>query len=714
MQGESIKMRGFDSFRAAAWIAILLAGVLAHGACPAKLYVALDGQSGWSGSPAQANRDRTDGPLPSLEAARDRIRELRVEGCHSGVHVEVRGGIYRLDRPFELSPEDSGTMAEPVVYEAYPGERPVLSGGRVITGWSKNGRGEWCASNKEPMTQLFVNGARAQRVRAPYDGYFRAEGTVTPEWFSGRADGVPYDGYVAADAEKPQEERYLLHYRGNDIKPEWAGSGAEVVVLLAWAEMRRPILAVDAAQHVAILAGPATKSTHEGNARYWVDNIPTGSLGNGEWRHDEAKGEICYKPALWNQASDFEFVAPRLPQLAIFRGDASHRNPVHDIELRGLTFHDSAWILPDKGFADNQAAPAADAAIVATDALRISFEGCTFHALGGYAIHLREGSRENRIEHSNFYDLGAGAVHVGEKTVPLSDDARVRDNAVDDNEIHSIGIVYPSAVAVWIQQSGGNSVAHNHMYDLPYSAVSVGWTWGSGPSAADHNRIEFNSIHDAGTVLSDLGGIYLLGKQPGTVVRNNLIHDVHCFTYGGWGIYLDEGSSGMVVENNVVYRTQTSGFHQNYGSDNLVRNNIFAFGYNFQLMRGRGSFHFDHNIVIYDSGALLAHNWSRGDYEMDNNLYWDMRGTAPRFGADTWDDWHKKGNDVHSQIADPKFANPLNDDFRLSTDSPAPGMGIHAIDLRGVGPRPWNPASNAGPVTPRLLPPVPDKSVATN
>ena len=120
----------------------------------------------------------------------------------------------------------------------------------------------------------------------------------------------------------------------------------------------------------------------------------------------------------------------------------------------------------------------------------------------------------------------------------------------------------------------------------------------------------------------------------------------------------------IVLENNVVYRTKTGGFHQHYGKDNLLRNNVFAFSATDQLQRTRtephSSFVFERNIVYWDGGGpLLGHNWSDNNFTLRNNVYWNSAGHAVRFpGNLTLPQWQaRRGQDQGSLVADPKFVN---------------------------------------------------------
>ncbi len=594
-----------------------------------------------------------DGPLSTLEAARDAARKMR-----KPVTIQVRGGLYRLTETLVLTREDSE-----VTFEAAPGERVILSGGRVISGWKKSSGPAWSAPAGQPyFRQLFVNGRRAVRARTPNFGYYRIEG--------------------ASSQDKP----FLLRYRGNDIKPAWAGTDAEVVALLAWADLRMPIVGVDDSAKTATLAGHPRPSNKEVDARYWIENTPDALDSPGEWYLDRAAGTVSYRPLAGEDMTREEVIAPALVQLVRLEGARS-------VTFRGLEFVYSDWTMGPGGYADTQASVlTAPTAFEAQDAIDCTIEHCTFRQLGGYAIWFGRGAKRNRIVANEIYDVGGGGVKIGETVQRANEDDRSWENTVADNHIHDLGQVFPPAVGVWVGQSSRATISHNHIHDLYYTAISAGWTWGYSANQSKGNLIEYNHLHHIGRdMLSDMGGIYTLGEQPGTVIRNNLIHDISAFTYGGWGIYPDEGSSEMLIEHNIVYRAKSAGFHQNYGRENQVRNNIFAFNREHQLMRTRAephvSFMVTGNIVYFDQGRLLGNNWTGEGFKFDSNVYWDTRGGALRFAGRSWEQWRASGQDAQSAIADPLFVDPSSFDFRLRPESPALAMGFEPIDLTGVGPR---------------------------
>jgi parallel beta-helix repeat protein len=167
---------------------------------------------------------------------------------------------------------------------------------------------------------------------------------------------------------------------------------------------------------------------------------------------------------------------------------------------------------------------------------------------------------------------------------------------------------------------------------------------------------------------------------------------VDSFTYGGWGYYPDEGSSDMLIENNIAYRCKSAGFHQHYGRENMVRNNIFALNHQYTLMRTRPephiSFTFEHNIFYWDEGRPLGSNWTGENYRMNRNLYCDARGGKLQLAGKSWEEWQKSGQDRDSIVADPLFVDVGNFNFKLRLNSPALKLGFRQIDMSTVGPRP--------------------------
>jgi parallel beta-helix repeat protein len=147
------------------------------------------------------------------------------------------------------------------------------------------------------------------------------------------------------------------------------------------------------------------------------------------------------------------------------------------------------------------------------------------------------------------------------------------------------------------------------------------------------------------------------------------------------------------VENNIVTRTTHGGFHQHFGRENIVRNNIFAFGRDHQIERTRPgaelSFTFERNIIYWTDGNLMSAHWGDPRVLFDRNLYWKAGSGEIGFGDDlSFEQWQAKGLDAQGRIADPLFTEPERDDFCLRPDSPAMALGFQSFELTAPGPRP--------------------------
>jgi parallel beta-helix repeat protein len=615
----------------------------------------------------------------ALEAALGEARAHHAGHPGEPVTLMLPPGRFELSRPLVLTAEDSH-----VRLAGATGRRPTrLSGGVRIQGWRRNpaGGAVWevevppALRGPKPFQQLFLKGERLTRSRLPKQGFFRA------------AAAIPAEGPIE------------LPFRGTDLQPAWAADpDVRVVILMKWTDLHLPLKSVDAALHVANLGGrPRDPWMDEPDARYWVENVGEALSEPGEWHFDRRTGLLRLVAPPGVDPNRDPVIAPRLNRLIEVAGTADQ--PVRDVVLQDLVLSDADYDMPEAGLMSPQAAVVIPGSVIAHHAVGCSLVGSTLENLGGYGLELGRGCQGWTISHCTLRHLAAGGLRVGDPSDahPTAGDAN-HSHLIADNILEHLGRVFAPGVGILVFHSGTNRIVHNRISDLYYTGISVGWNWGYQDTPCRENEIAYNLVEKVGQgLLSDMGGIYTLGPQPGTHIHHNLFRDIDSYGYGGWGLYTDEGSTGILLENNVVYRCKDAGFHQHYGRDNVVRNNLIAFNREHQLMRTRAeshrSFVFTNNVVVWDQGTVLGSNWSGtpDHFLLDGNLYWNthLGSEASRylFDGTPWDQWRARGQDRHSEIADPRLRDLSRPELGLLDGSPAYSLGFRPIDLREVGPR---------------------------
>lgn len=675
-------------------------------------------------------------PFPTLEAARDALRKLRRRGgLKTPVRVLVAPNVYHLTTPLIFTPEDGGTARCPITWAGHGG-RPLLSGARAITGWTEgtiNGQPCWqtvlpdVAAGRWWFTQLFVNGRRRLSARLPKNGFYRFAGLTEAE---AKLDvGVLFHGAMST------------HFVPGEVRAFRNQDDIKVVVPDHWYESHLRIASIDEATHTLNFAtkGYSRFSRDETgrHTRFRLDHVAEACTEPGDWYLDRSTGTLSYIPLPSEPIATTQIEAPALDLLLSVQGDAlDPRRRVQHLRFEFLDLRHADWEMPRENAGALQADFHVPAAVRFVGAEDCALYGCRVSQVAGWAVEVLRGCHRNRIVACALHDLGGGGVKIGhEGGLPRNwvDGGRAafrgmdatalgwgpcredtggllagRDRAepsattVSDCSIHDGGLIFPSAIGIWVGDASRNRIVHNHIWNFNYSGISCGWTWGYAPAFTCDNRIEGNHIHGIGHgVLSDMGAIYTLGRQAGTTVCGNYVHDVHSYGYGGWGLYTDEGSSWIRIEDNVVCGTKCGGFHQHYGRDNIVRHNVFVDSTENQVQSTRLEFvrplTFEGNLVQGAGSGSLWEGLGAARARIDRNVYAGDTGRPALFVKKTWAEWQATGQDTHSHFANATLLDAAG--AAPATANPA------ALKAAGIDPkRIAQVIANAGPRFRDVLP----------
>jgi hypothetical protein len=664
-------------------------------------YVSPSGNDSWTG-------ESIDKPFATIQRARDVIREMKKKsGLTQPVTVYIRDGIYELEETLVFKQEDSGTSTCPIQYVAYQDEKPVISGGKKITGQWKHYKGDIqvCSidavkEGKWYFRQLFLNGERQTRARIPNKGFYTIDKTEED---------------IGRDAFK---------YRENDIK-NWKNlNDVEVVILHFWNDSRLRVSELDEQEKIVTFTGRIGRILGQGNElnRYYIENVLEGLDQPGEWYLDRNKGLLYYWPI--KDLINSELRAPVLNELVRFEGgienfegDKESGKYVQYINIKGLNFCETDYVFPEQGIPEIR--DVGDiwfpSAITLNGASECIFENNIIKNTGTYGLEITGDAI--RVKGNEISYTGSGGIITRSY-------GKLR-NLIMYNHIHHCGgDIFHSGVGINIDDGGG-LIANNLVHDTGHSGIyGRHWPTNYGQNQERRNQeqgliIEYNEIYNVMQSLNDGAGIFI--RDDYIVIRNNLIHDCYSPPEGhgspAWGIYLGCETRNCLVENNVIYRTEAGQHVWFKNRNNTIFNNIFIDGNNTQIgyhnplnisKYPRDMSHEDvrslRNIFYFsnpDGNLYLIHGKNSLPRESDYNIYYHPSKGKEEFiirakglgwpgGVEdltvSFEEWQNEyGLDKHSVVADPLFVDPENDDYSLRAESPALKMGFKPIDLSRVG-----------------------------
>lgn len=533
-------------------------------------------------------------PFATMRMAQIMAREI-AKRVSCDIAVVLRGGTYRLEETLEFGTEDGGRAGHSVTYRAYPGETPVLSGGRLVTGWIPGANGQWQVKVALPeFRQMYVNGKRAVRARGACPEGVERFGALA--YIDEDAGHVFPDGSMA---DWPNQAEIELGYYNS-----WSHMICKVDRITrddtgrALFHMKQPWFFLASRKEGVRAETPA-----------YIENAYALLDEPGEWYYDRAAQTLYYLPRDGEDMNNAEAVVPVLETLVRIQGTLDA--PVQNLSFENITFADAAWLQPSRiGHPDVQANCIigdtnlfsrdgfvvgvqneylkSPANVVAQAAQGCRFRRCAFTRLGGAGLDIEKGSKDNLVEGCRFYDISGSGVQLGGvgggDHHPSDPRNIVEGNRIVNNYFHDIGVEYQDSVGIFAGYVRGTLIAHNEIAQMPYSGMSIGWGWGeedagggayeavpyrySTPTPAGDNRIEFNHIHHVMLKRNDGGGIYTLGNQPGSIIQGNHIHDNG--PDGPGGIYLDEGSGFIEITANAVYHVPTAMNYNNRAQDRIA------------------------------------------------------------------------------------------------------------------------------------------------
>lgn len=539
----------------------------------------------------------------TLQQSLQQVRKA-VKNQKQDVVLLMHGGTYSITNPLVLDESLSGRNGHKLTIKAAQGEKPVISGSKNVTGWQRVGGSIWKAPLQcdHKVRAIFVNGKRARMAAAKklfdgagVDSYIDINGTEP--WAFGAGKGV--------DAIRiKMNDETALYRNPEDVEIVQNKVWTEKILCPREFDKYNDTLIVYLQQPLgAILNSMAWAGKIDYNGKFFVRNAYELLDEPGEFYFDRSRQTIYYCAAPGEDMQKANVEVPVSEGLLRIHG-RSLTQRAGNISIEGVTFSYDDWNLMDlhgsHGFGGIQSLGMAvkyipdgnwhptkynscDVPMGCVDiqsAENVVLERCRFEHIGGpSAVMMMNDVSNSAVRGCFFNDLMGNTVTIGHPQHYEIGDEEGRYSKAVEGVCHDITIAnnYARNVCLDFRQIEAmlaffcNSVRfeHNDLQGCPYGALAIGWWWGNAKipesKVAGNNYIGYNRLGQSHQLLSDGGIVYMLGRQPGSVIEHNYLFK------GPRCIYPDDGSSGWYIHDNVINSAGQLWFHIDSDRDYDIR-----------------------------------------------------------------------------------------------------------------------------------------------
>ncbi len=529
---------------------------------------------------AQAVEIEVEPGAYTLEEALQKARIMRLHGDADKFTLRLKSGIYRLNAPIVIRPEDNGVT---IVGDS----KAEISGGIRIENWHREGKMWWAQVprfNGRPLLfrQMWVNGQKADRAR----------------------DVKNFDDmYRILSLNKQKEEIYVP---AAAVKKIAKSDGVEMVIHQMWCTANLRIKGVKMLGDSAALTfhqpeshiefrqpWPQPMVTSDGrNSAFYLANAKALLDEKGEWWLDEKAERVYYIPRDGENMNSADVEVPALETLVEVLGTLD--NPVSNVTIDGVSFSYATWLRPSfYGHNPLQAGmymteaykirpqisrPNGDhkldnhgwvgrpsAAVTVNHANNIHITNCTVMHCASTGIDFNENVVGGEVSRSLVEDCGGTGILVGtfgpaghEAHQPYDPtDRRIACSGclIANNIITNVTNEDWGTVGIGAGYVRNIIIRNNEISEVSYTGISMGWGWNQQIGVMGNNRVERNLIHHYAKHMYDVAGIYTLGSQPHSFIQENTVRDIYTPPYAHdpnhwFYLYTDEGSNGITMRNN--------------------------------------------------------------------------------------------------------------------------------------------------------------------